>query len=176
MEVRLARVADVSQIAVVHVRSWQRAYKGLLPQEYLDGLDPAQRVSTWKRALQEPDSQRSGTMVVGSGDALLGFVNFGPTRDEDEDPGRVGEIRAIYLLAEAWGKGLGQKLMTAALEHLAEAGFEQVTLWVLDSNARARRFYEAHGWSVNGAIKNDDREGFRLTEVRYRRSLVLVQL
>ncbi|MBV9093965.1 MAG: hypothetical protein JO132_08830 [Streptosporangiaceae bacterium] len=61
--------------------------------------------------------------------------------------------------------------MAAALERLAAAGFEQAILWVLDSNVRARRFYEAGGWSTDGAVKDDDSRGFRMTEVRYRRPL-----
>lgn len=171
MEVRPARVEDAARIAVVHVRSWQEAYRGLLPQEYLDRLDPAQRVSAWKRAIERPDSSRSGTMVIDRGDALLGFVTFGPTRDEDDNPERVGEIRALYLLPNAWRHGFGRELMAAALKRLAEEGFEQVTLWVLDSNVRARSFYEAGGWSADGSLKDDDSRGFPLTEMRYRKPL-----
>lgn len=172
MEVRLARPADAPQIAVVHVLSWQQAYRGLLPEEYLDGLDPAQRVGTWQQAIRQPDSLRSATMVIASNEAIDGFVNVGPTRDAGEDPERVGEVRAIYLLPTAWGKGFGRRLMDAALLRLADAGFAEATLWVLDTNARARRFYEAGGWSADGAVKEDARHGFPLTEVRYRKPLL----
>jgi hypothetical protein len=61
--------------------------------------------------------------------------------------------------------------MDAALQGLAGAGFTAATLWVLESNARARRFYEACGWSADGTAKVDDSRGFPLSEVRYRRSL-----
>jgi hypothetical protein len=54
---------------------------------------------------------------------------------------------------------------------LATVGYGQVTLWVLASNARARRFYEAAGLRPDGAVKVDDSRGFALSEVRYRRSL-----
>ena len=59
--------------------------------------------------------------------------------------------------------------MDAALGRLAEAGFHQATLWVLDTNVRARRFYEAAGWSADGTVKRDERLGFPIREVRYRR-------
>ena len=71
----------------------------------------------------------------------------------------------------AWDQGIGKQLMAAALGRLGEAEFDQVTLWVLDSNARARRFYEAGGWLADGAVKRDDSFGIPMTEVRYRRSL-----
>ena len=156
--IRAARVADAPQIAVVHVRSWQGAYRGLLPQAYLDGLDPAQRVGQWERSLAEANDGRDGVLVADAGGTLLGFVAYSPSRDGDADPARVGEIDAIYLRPSAWGKGIGRRLMGAALARLAEAKFDQVTLWVLDSNVRARRFYEAGGWLADGARKSTKAE------------------
>jgi ribosomal protein S18 acetylase RimI-like enzyme len=169
--IRAARVADAPQIAVVHVRSWQFAYRGLLPQAYLDELDPAQRVDQWERSLAEANDGRNGVLVADAGGTLLGFVGYSPSRDGDADQARVGEIDAIYLLPSAWGKGVGRRLMDVALVRLAEAQFDQVTLWVLDSNARARRFYEAGGWLADGAQKIEANRGFPITQVRYKKSL-----
>ena len=170
--IRAARVADAWQIAVVQVRSWQGAYRGLLPQAYLDGLDPAQRVGRWERSLAEAEDRRDGVLVADASGTLLGFVGYSPSRDGDADPAWVGEIDAIYLLPSAWGKGVGRLLMDAALARLAEARFDRATLWVLDSNVRARRFYEAGGWLADGARKVDDSRGFPIAQVRYKRSLV----
>jgi ribosomal protein S18 acetylase RimI-like enzyme len=171
VEIRPARTEDAREIAVVHVCSWQSAYRGLLPQEYLDSLDPSQRVGRWERSLSETDWSRAGTLVADTGGKLLGFVGYSPARDTDADQARVGEIRAIYLVPGAWRKGIGKELMAAAVGRLIEAGFEQATLWVLHSNVRARRFYEAAGWSADGAVKQAGRNGFAMTEVRYRRAL-----
>jgi ribosomal protein S18 acetylase RimI-like enzyme len=170
--IRAARVADASQIAVVHVRSWQGAYRGLLPQVYLDGLDPAERVGRWERSLAEANDGRNGVLVADASGTLLGFVGYSPSRDGDVDPARVGEIDAIYLLPSAWGQGVGRRLMGAALTRLAEAQFDQVTLWVLDSNGRARRFYEAGGWLADGARKMEESRGFPIAQVRYKWSLI----
>lgn len=197
MEVRPARLEDAPRIAEIHVRSWQDAYRGLMPQAFLDGLEPAQRLPRWVRALEAPDWPRGGSLVVAGPDGdLAGFASIGPTRDEDDDPARVGEVRAIYLAPAAWGQGLGRRLMTAALEHLTSAGYAEATLWVLDANDRARRFYAAAGFAADGAAKPwrphalrdsarlgrledavagikalDGERGFVLREVRYRRPL-----
>jgi ribosomal protein S18 acetylase RimI-like enzyme len=171
MDIRPARMGDVPQIAAVHVRSWQAAYRGLLPQAYLDGLDPAQRISQWEQVLSAAGRPGGGTLVADADGRLCGFVSYGPARDDDADSRRAGEIYAIYLVPAAWDEGIGRQLMTAALGRLGEAGFGQVILWVLDSNARARRFYEAGGWIDDGAVKHDDSFGVPMTEVRYRRSL-----
>jgi ribosomal protein S18 acetylase RimI-like enzyme len=171
--IRAARVEDAAQIAIVHVRSWQSAYQGLLPQAYLDGLDPAQRVGRWERSLTEVDETTGGVLVAEDDDDghLIGFISYSQSRDADADPKQVGEVGAIYLLSDAWRNGVGRRLMNAALGRLAEAGFTEATLWVLDSNVRARRFYEAGGWSADGVLKSDESRGFPIMEVRYRKSL-----
>jgi len=172
MNVRAARVEDAERIAEIHVLGWQGGYRGLMPQDYLDGLDPAQRLPRRIQSLQGADWSQGGCFVVADDEGVLaGFADVGRSRDDDADPDRVGEVRAIYLSPDAWGKGLGRGLMAAALTHLARLGYEQVTLWVLETNARARRFYEAAGFCSDGAVKIDDSLGFSLQEVRYRRGL-----
>lgn len=111
-------------------------------------------------------------MLVADDDgSVIGFVGYFPSRDPDANPALTGEIGAIYLLPEAWDRGAGRRLMDAVIDVLAVAGFTQATLWVLESNMRARRFYETGGWSADGTAKLDDSRGFPLSEVRYRRSL-----
>lgn len=171
MLIRPAESDDARRIATVHVRSWQAAYRGLIPQEYLDRLDPAERMPEWKSTLAEMSLPGKGILVAEIDGEIAGFAGLCPTRDEDEDPEKVGEVAAIYLAPEAWGTGVGRRLMTAAVEALAQAGYEQATLWVLDTNERARRFYQAAGWRPDGAVKKDVRWGFSLDEVRYRRRL-----
>jgi GNAT superfamily N-acetyltransferase len=169
--VRRASPEDAAQIATVHVRSWQAAYRDLLPQDYLDRLDPADRLQRWRDTVLGADWPRNGVIVAVMDGKVCGFAGFGATRDTDGDPQRVGEVAAIYLLPEAWGKGLGRSLMADALGYLAAAGYMQATLWALESNARARRFYAMGGWAEDGVVKQDDSRGFSITEVRYRRQL-----
>jgi ribosomal protein S18 acetylase RimI-like enzyme len=174
--VRPARPEDAGRLAVVHVRSWQAAYRGLLPQEYLDGLDPADRVERWQNILAvvaeagQSGGPLRGVVAAVADEIICGFALFGPTRDQDEDAQRTGEVSAIYLLPETWSRGLGRLMMAEAVRQLA-AGYAQATLWVLDSNDRARRFYARNGWAQDGAEKVDDSMGFPLSEVRYRRPL-----
>jgi GNAT superfamily N-acetyltransferase len=171
MQIRPAVVEDAPQIGEVHVRSWQGAYRGLIPQNYLDGLDPARSSEMWTRRLDSVDWDRGGCLVAAGADGVLGFADFGPTRDEDEGELRVGEVTAIYLAPSAWGTGCGRELMTTALKLLAAAGYDEATLWVLDTNARARRFYELAGFHADGTEKIDDRHTAVLRELRYRRAL-----
>ena len=157
-------------IAIVHVRSWQAAYRGLIPRDYLDSLKAEQGLPVWGRILGEADWPRKGTFVAEAGGEVVGFASICPARDDDAEAASAGELAAIYVLPELWGTGLGRELMTSGLSALSDAGFGEATLWVLDTNSRARRFYEAAGWHADGAAKQDGSRGFVLNQVRYGRS------
>ncbi len=76
-------------------------------------------------------------------------------------------MAAIYVLPERWGHGARHALMASAVDALREAGNSTATLWVLETNTRARTYYEAHGWSADGATKVEERGSFVLREPRY---------
>ena len=157
---------DAYVIAKLHVATWQAAYRGLLPDDYLDSLSINARVRSWTQRL------RTGSRVLlAEREArLVGFVSYGSSRDEDAAE-EVGELYAIYVQPQAWGTGVGRALHDAAVGSLSAGGLEAATLWVLDSNERARGFYAGQGWRPDGRVKTDERPGATLTEVRYRRHL-----
>lgn len=104
---------------------------------------------------------------------VVGFCHYSRSRDDDSDDA-TAEITAIYLLEGAWGKGGGTMLVGEATGAMARAGYTRVTLWVLEGNLRARRFYEARGWGRDGAFKVENRESFELRELRYVRALARI--
>jgi GNAT superfamily N-acetyltransferase len=170
VRVRRAQVEDAYGIGVVHVRSWQAAYCGLVRQDFLDSLDPARRADGWQRLLRNVSEPWQETLVAEDGDVVVGFAHLALSPDND-DADDVGHVVAIYLLAEFWGHGHGRALMSANVAALREAGFVQATLWVLEENWRGRRFYESARWAPDGATKEDRGTGVAVNEVRYRRSL-----
>lgn len=170
--VRPAVPGDADRIGLIHARSWQAAYRGKMPQDYLDRIDPAQRADRWRRVLAGDGAGRDGILVAeGPDGGIAGFVSFGATRDGDLDARVTGEIYAFYAAPDAWGSGTGRALMDATVARLTGLGYADAALWVLDSNDRARRFYGRAGWAPDGAVKIEDGLGFALTEVRYRRAL-----
>lgn len=166
MRVRPAVKADAAGIAVVHVRSWQGAYRGVVPDAYLDALSVERRTEVWSEILGQVHVPSTGAFVLEEGDDVVGFAHISPTRDDDM-PTSTGELTGIYLLPSVWGRGGGRLLIHAGQDSLKAAGFTTATLWVLDGNTRARRFYERQGWIADGTTKLDHREGFTLVEVRY---------
>jgi len=169
--IRPATLADTGGIGLVHVRSWQSAYRGKMPQDYLDRLDPAVRAQAWQTVMAGTDPSRGGVLAAAEGGGITGFASFGPSRDGDTDPQVTGEVFAIYVDPDAWGTGTGRELMAGAVAELARLGYTDAILWVLDANDRARRFYALAGWAEDGAVKTDGSRGFDITEVRYRKVL-----
>ncbi|MDA8295385.1 MAG: GNAT family N-acetyltransferase [Actinomycetota bacterium] len=169
MELREASTKDAPQIAAVHVETWQAAYRALLPADFLASLDVAQRVRAWHDRLLAGEVAQS-TVVAERDGAIVGFAVTGASRDEGAGTG-VGELMAIYCHPRAWGTGVGRALITDAVERLRAAGYEEATLWVLEGNARAERFYGAAGWRADGAQKRAEIGGKIVRELRYRRDL-----
>jgi ribosomal protein S18 acetylase RimI-like enzyme len=163
--IRAATVADAHAIAVVHTRAWQWAYRGLMPDDLLDGLDVVAREASWTQRLSTK-AANAEVWLAESSSATVGFVAAGPARDEDQ-PSGVGEVYAIYLDHAAIGQGIGRLLLEQAVLGLSERGFQTAMLWVLTSNARARRFYENAGFRIDGAEKHEQRGNYDISEVRY---------
>ncbi|MBI2324943.1 MAG: GNAT family N-acetyltransferase [Chloroflexi bacterium] len=154
------------------MRTWRVAYRGQLPDDFLDELSSTidRRTEFWERSIREASARRQHQLVATDGERLVGFVTFGPREDEPADR-RVGELYAIYVDPHHWGGGYGRALFGAAERGLRDAGFSEAVLWVLETNARARRFYEIAGWKPDGGQKVEHRGDVELREVRYRRAL-----
>jgi GNAT superfamily N-acetyltransferase len=168
--IRAAEQQDAEEIALVHVESWRAAYRGLLPQHLLDGLSVQSRADSWRDIVCSRERETLLAVDPENG-RVAGFVNVGPSRDEDAGSD-VGELRAIYVLEEWWDTGMGRQLHDAGLHVLGEQ-FAEATLWVLDTNHRARAFYARRGWHADGASRRENRGDVFLSELRYRRPLPL---
>jgi len=166
--IRGATPDDAPDIAIVQVRSWQAAYRGLMPDEVLDGLSVQRRTEVWRSVAGRPEE---AVLVVEGDGGVEGFAHVCAGRDGDVDAG-TGEVSSIYLLPSAWGRGDGRALMDAAVARLSADGYHTAVLWVLVTNDRARRFYDAAGWVCDGAEKTELIGGSAsITETRYRRPL-----
>jgi L-amino acid N-acyltransferase YncA len=155
----------------LHVRSWRTAYGGIVPDTILDGLSIEGRRESWARAIALASAETPQDVriwVVEEAGQVLGLATTGPSRDDDALPG-TGELRAIYLAPEAWSRGLGSALLAVAVDDLRKRGFAPLVLWVIEANARGRRFYEGAGWHPDGARKPIDFDGVPVDEIRYRR-------
>jgi GNAT superfamily N-acetyltransferase len=169
MQLRPAEPDDALAVARVHVRSWQAAYRNLLPDDYLDQLRAEDRADKYDFA--STDRLKPQTMVAIEERWIHGFATTGPSRDSDL--AHHGELYALYVDPEQWGRGIGVALVAAARARLLEDGFGNANLWVLAGNARAERFYKNDGWMADGNRRTDSVWGVTVNEIRYTRGLGL---
>jgi L-amino acid N-acyltransferase YncA len=165
VHVRRARPEDAAAIARVHTEAWQAAYEHVFGAERLATIDVAEREQRWRARLEAPED--AVVLVSEQEGAVTGFAVFGASRDEDTDAAD-GEVHGIYVHPSRWGAGEGRALLAAALDGLRARGFRDATLWVLDDNPRARRFYEREGWRLVDGKKHDTFFDIEITELRYR--------
>lgn len=143
--IRGARATDVCAIARVHVQSWREAYRGLLPQPYLDQLSVAAHERQWHRTFGD-----GGWAFVAEWERrIVGFASGGLSRGRRDVN---GELYLLYVLRAHHGQGIGRALFDACHLELARRGHYGLLVWVLADND-ARRFYERLGGEPAGEAK-----------------------
>lgn len=150
---------NLKKISDVYEKSWQYAYKNIMPQNYLDSI-PA---GHWADHIHS--GGRKNVVMTENG-IIIGTSGFGRSRWEKYD--NYGEIVSLYLLPEYIGKGYGRILLAKVRKELQFLGFSSVILWVLEENSRARNFYEQQGFTFTGESRTDDFGGKELRELLYR--------
>ena len=169
--IRVATEADARGVARIVVESWRVAYKGIISDEGLAGLSIDEREVSWRERLRgsDPSSADWTTLVCEENGEAIGFATYRPCGDEDKDPSSVGELVAIYMLPHYWGQGLGKRMWEEVLRRFEAQGVSEITLWVIESNLRARRFYEIAGFRADGSKKVEPKLRTNLVLIRYAR-------
>lgn len=109
-----------------------------------------------------------GALLAVRAGAIVGLVAW--VIGVDDDPS-VGEIHAIHVALEERGRGVGWRLLDAAVEAARGRGVRRAILWVVENNVAARAFYERQGWVWDGTRLERPLGGFpdfpTVVEVRY---------
>ncbi|MBO9513392.1 MAG: GNAT family N-acetyltransferase [Variovorax sp.] len=167
-EVRPATLRDAKAIAEVHAAAVRAAYAGILPDDQLSALAPASREAKWREAIEFSEPQ---VHVAELGGEVVGFVGFDRSRDP-KTPSTTGEIWALYVKPEHWGKGVGVALWDAGREGLEEEGCTVVTIWVPLRNDRALRFCELAGFKREMKTAKTTAIGtVKIEEIRLKRNV-----
>lgn len=166
LEVIKATVHFAEDMGYVHAESWQKAYRGIVPDDIVDAFTPEKRGEVFREAIATRPEEYYFFKVNGhpAGIALLHKSHEDNAADTD------GEIYAIYVHPDFWGTPVTHEAFQFCVNRLKERGFTRLTIWVLESNIRARKFYEKHGFVFDGAKQQIDL-GKSLTEVRYAKTV-----
>jgi ribosomal protein S18 acetylase RimI-like enzyme len=163
MTIRRAMSADAEIVGRIHVESWNVAYRGIMPDDVIARTDLAYRTAFWAERIA--DREWPVYLIEEQGEAVA-FCQMIPTKDPDDDATRVGHITSLHVLPQLRGHGYGRVLMDHVRQEFLRRGFAEVTLWVLEENREARRFYEKHGFRLDGGTRRYPHT--QVPEVRYR--------
>jgi GNAT superfamily N-acetyltransferase len=167
--IRAMTLADCERVAEIRVHGWRRAYRGLMPQPYLDALSVAENAERQRTRLARGDG--TGADLVAEEDGrVVGWACHGPYR-HGEARTADAELYALYVDGAHHGRGIGRSLLAESVRRCSAAGHARMLLWVLEKNARARRFYEHRGFYPDGAQEAFEVAGALVPEVRYVREL-----
>ena len=132
---------EIEGKSLVHWQTWREAYDDLLPANY-------QETMTLEKCRFFSQKYPENTLIAMDGKKVVGFISYGNYRDETI---QAGEIIALYVLKDYYGKGVSKQLMHAAFVALDQ--FSEIYLWVLKENKRAIAFYQKMGFTVDGPEK-----------------------
>ena len=132
---------EIEGKSLVHWQTWREAYDDLLPANY-------QETMTLEKCRFFSQKYPENTLIAMDGKKVVGFISYGNYRDETI---QAGEIIALYVLKDYYGKGVSKQLMHAAFVALDQ--FSEIYLWVLKENKRAIAFYQKMGFTFDGQEK-----------------------
>jgi len=162
LNIRYANIDDAEILGIIHSKSWREAYKNIVPDEILDRINPERRTEYFQKALKEGWEEDA---IIFKDNKAIGLICIGKCRDKDKDD-MFGEIWGMYLLPEHWNMGIGTQLITWGINELKKRNYEKVSLWVLEDNMNARKFYEKMEFKHDGTVK-EIVLGKKLKEYRY---------
>ena len=162
INIRKALINDAYDIAICHILSWQSAYKGIVPDEYLKNmlLDKEKLVERYRNNIE--NQKDCEYYCVNYLKKVIGWITI-----NKNDETNIGEIWAIYLQEDYWGKGYGKIMLNFAINCLKKLGSSDIFLWVFEENYRARYFYEKNNFEFNGVEREVDRYGKPLIQLKY---------
>jgi len=137
-----------------------------MPDEVIARTDLAYRTRLWSERIAARDWP---VFVKDAAGEILAFCHMVPSPDPGDDPKTVGHITSIHVRPHLRGRGHGRALLDHAFAEFRRRGMKEVTLWVLEGNTDARRFYERLGFHNDGGKKAYP--GTEVPEVRYRIAL-----
>ncbi len=151
--IRPMRFEDIPQLAIVHVKTWQATYRGIMSDQFLNQLDLRNFEKRWRERFKE-DGPSVVTFVALIGDEIVGFAVGDKPRIEISDCDC--ELYAINILPKAQKQGLGKKLMKAVVLNFANQGFQSMFLQVAEKNTNARQFYSHLGAQEMGELGEEE--------------------
>lgn len=147
-------------MSLIHALGWRDTYVDAVPADYMAAEITDDR---WVEVFRTNYETQNGVhgLLLYRGDMPVSCLNYCKARTVNYNPGDIcvfdntsytdwGEIASFYTHPAERGHGYGEMLMEEALRRLKADGFQNIFVFVLQENEKARRFYAAHGFAWDG--------------------------
>ncbi|QUM76678.1 GNAT family N-acetyltransferase [Moritella sp. 24] len=156
---REASIKDVQLIASIHIASWDSAFEGLMPKGYIDSYTLARRKAEWSEIIGK---HLENVIVAEVGNQVVGFLSY----NNDRSRLKAIELSKLYLCPSVYDQGFGSLLLKLLEQEAIREGVEYISLYVLDCNQSAIKFYRGHGFKESGACLKTDYEGSVIIDIQ----------
>ena len=142
IKIRRAIVSDATAIATINVNTWKVAYKGIIPQDYIDSRTIVDKIPNWAQRISNVKENKKEMFVAEisdqNGSEIVGFAMGGRSFFEDFDID--GDLNAMYILPIYWKQGIGTLLFNAVVKSFLDLNYKTMVIWALKDNS-ACNFY-----------------------------------
>src|SRR5471032_3575943 len=140
---RPATSADAQLIARMHAQSWASAYRGILPDDFLDREMSAERETHWSTRFEELAARAGEVVSAIQDDEPIGFACL-------VAPDETGSVLVdnLHALPGARGSGLGTAMLGFAARWASDRAATSLHLFVIEPNVAAIGLYESRGWKL----------------------------
>lgn len=130
--IKIVTRSDIMQAAIIHSESWKESHRDICSAEFI--------------AIHTPERQKCYLeSEVAKGAQLYMLI--------DEKPVGIVSVHGslienLYVLPSKQNQGYGTQLLAFAVGKCTGSP----SLWILNTNDRAKRFYERHGFKPTGNV------------------------
>lgn len=146
VNIRKVQHGDENNLAYIQTESWKEAFKDMVPADLLSECTGIERATAMYKRLLDENKGNGYILELDGKPHCIAWWDASREKDMPE----YAELICIHSLKDNWHKGYGSMMMDRVLGDVKAAGYSKIMLWVFDSNVRAIRFYEKHGFTASG--------------------------
>lgn len=143
-EIRKRELKDSDELAHAIAVIWNTTYKGIVDDEFLEGLLQNEKESAEK--LRNNLSKQPNYYVLTLDNKIIGWIYFTLDSDKYEN---AAEIHSLYVLKKWQGRGYGKLLYNYAVDIISQNGIKKLIIGCLDGNP-SNEFYKYLGGKYIG--------------------------
>ncbi len=142
LTIREATIKDIPEVAQLHVDSWNKTYKGIIAQDYLDNM----KNNIDERIERMKNEFNLRKMIVATiDDEIVAFSEYTLNNEFSKDLDVDCELCGLYVKNEYVGTRIGTIVFNYVMSEFIKNDNSKMGLWCVKENTNAINFYKSKG-------------------------------